>query len=211
MSAHPQQAPLPADLHPDGTLKGEAYETRQTGERKEDWIPNPANSLKLSEPKRKLLEDVLALYCGQPSVERVRRYAPDAVYDDPLSYANDRYQIAGQWFALPKMARCENKGYEVVRDEPETWSFPPLPASVTLNSLVTLTLDPETAQSDWPTIKYHKDQASEKDYTHTGLGQKIKEWQAKGTAAILPDERLKEFEADRTDEMRGGKREYAQD
>jgi hypothetical protein len=94
-----QQTPLPKDHHSaesglQGTLKGTAFETRQSGERKEDWIPNPEKSLKLSEPRQKLLEDVLGLYCGEPSVERVRRYTPDAVYDDPLSYANDRYVLS---------------------------------------------------------------------------------------------------------------------
>jgi hypothetical protein len=30
-------------------------------------------------------------------------YAPTAIYDDPWSYCDDRYKIAGQWYGIPKM------------------------------------------------------------------------------------------------------------
>lgn len=97
-SRMPVKPPSDPEPHTDNenttnTMNGEAYEPRQTGEKKEDWIPRPERSLRLDEPKRRLLEDVLKLYGGEPTVERVRRYTRDAVYDDPLSYASDRYVV----------------------------------------------------------------------------------------------------------------------
>lgn len=106
--------------------KGETFETRQSGadpENKEEWIPDPSKSLSLPPARQRLFEDVMALYTGQATVERIRRYTPDAVYDDPYSYANDRYQIAAQWFTLPKIFKCENNSYEIVRNDDEVLQF----------------------------------------------------------------------------------------
>lgn len=48
----------------------------------------------------------------RPTVERVRRYTPDCVYNDQFVYANDRYKMAAQWFALPKLfAGAKSHGY----------------------------------------------------------------------------------------------------
>jgi len=44
-------------------------------------------------------------------------------------------------------------------------------------SLISLALDPATANSDHPLIKYHKEQADGKDYSHEGFKHKLKEWQ----------------------------------
>ena len=44
--------------------------------------------------------------------------------------------------------------------------------------MVTLSLDPDTKDSDFILIKYHKDQANDKDYSHEGLGFTFKKYQA---------------------------------
>jgi hypothetical protein len=63
---------------------------------------------------------IIALYSCQPTVERVKRYTPDCVYDDQFVYANDRYKMAGQWFALPKLFKSSvNEGYQVIRSDDE--------------------------------------------------------------------------------------------
>ena len=75
--------------------------------------------------------------------------------------------MAGQWFALPKLFKeSKNEGYQIVRTDDEviqfrneqTWTFAGIPKTTTINALVTLTLDPETLNSDFMKIKYHKDQ-----------------------------------------------------
>lgn len=44
--------------------------------------PNPANSIPLPPNRQKLIDDIIALYSMQPTIERVSRYAPNCVYDD---------------------------------------------------------------------------------------------------------------------------------
>jgi hypothetical protein len=69
---------------------GEAVEPRQTLPT-EDMEPNPANSIPLPPNRQKLVDDIIALYSCQPSIERVARYAPACVYDDQFVYANGEY------------------------------------------------------------------------------------------------------------------------
>lgn len=99
------------------TAPGEQYEPRQTAP-SEDYTPNPASSIALSPARQRLVDDIIALYSCEPTVERVKRYTADCVYDDQFVYANDRYKMAGQWFALPKLFKAsKNEGYEIVVNE----------------------------------------------------------------------------------------------
>lgn len=102
---------------------GAAHEVRQTSA-SEDYTPNPSASIPLSQARQRLLDDIIALYSCEPTVERVKRYTPDCVYDDQFVYADDRYKMAGQWFALPKLFNAsKNEGYEVVVNEKELIQF----------------------------------------------------------------------------------------
>lgn len=139
-------------------------------------------------------------------MERVKRYTPDCVYDDQFVYANDRYKMAGQWFALPKLFKASiNESYEVIRSDDDmiqfknkqSWTFRGIPKTATITGLVSLSLDPATRDSEFMQIKYHKDQANEKDYSHEGLGFSFKKWQADNVVQYLDMPELKEFEADK--------------
>jgi hypothetical protein len=165
---------------------GENFEVRQTSS-SDDWHPNPSKSIKLPPNRQALMDDIIALYSCQPTVERVKRYSPDCVYDDQFVYANDRYKMAGQWFALPKLFKdSHNVGYEVIKNENEliqfkneqSWTFAGIHKTAVINALVSLSLDPDTVDSDFIQVKYHKDQANEKDYSHKGIGFYFKKWQA---------------------------------
>jgi hypothetical protein len=46
-------------------------------------------------------------------------------------------------------------------------------------------------------VKYHKDQANDKDYSHEGLGFTFKKWQADNVMKHMDAPELKEFEADK--------------
>ena len=105
------------DLPTDSSLPGENFEVRQTAT-SDDYHPDPSKSIKLSPARQALMDDIIALYSCQPTRERVRRYTPDCVYDDQFVYANDRFKMAGQWFALPKLFKeSKNEGYEVIRND----------------------------------------------------------------------------------------------
>jgi hypothetical protein len=141
----------------------------------------------LNPARQRLIDDILALYGCDPTIERVKRYTPDCVYDDQFVYANDRYKMAGQWFALPKLFKASiNNGYQVIKNErdfiqfknDQSWTFKIIPKTARVTGLVSLSLDPETSESDFIQVKYHKDQANDKDYSHEGLGFTFKKWQA---------------------------------
>jgi len=190
----------------DPNAPGEQFEVRQTSE-SADWKPDPSKSIRLSPARQALVDDILALYSCEPTVECVKRYTPDCVYDDQFVYANDRWKMAGQWFALPKLfSLSKNEGYQVVvndrdliqfRNE-QTWTFAGIHKTTTINALVSLSLDPGSIDSDFIRVKYHKDQANDKDYSHEGLGFSFKKWQADNVSKHMDDPRVHEFEADKT-------------
>ncbi|EGX96359.1 hypothetical protein CCM_01015 [Cordyceps militaris CM01] len=185
---------------------GAQFEHRQNFS-SSDFTPNPSVSLQLSPTRQGLVDDILALYDCRPTIARIERYTPDAVYDDQFGYADNRYKIAAQWFGLAKMVSVGNGSgaYQVVRDEPaliqlkscHKWTLPVMPKTVTICSMISLSLEPETAESSFVRIKYHKDQANEQDFTHAGIGFNLKQWQADQLPKYLNDDELKHFEADK--------------
>lgn len=77
------QSPQFSSLHPQSKFKmpskdlpGEQFEVRQTSAT-DDWHPNPSKSLPLSKERQALIDDIIALYSMQPTIERVKRYTPD--------------------------------------------------------------------------------------------------------------------------------------
>ena len=122
MSA-PQDHSGTSNFTGDSSVPGESFEARQTAP-SDDYKPDPSKSLPLSPARQSLVDDVIALYSCQPTVERVKRYTPDCVYDDQFVYANDRYKMAGQWFALPKLFKQSiNEGYQVVVNDKDLIQF----------------------------------------------------------------------------------------
>ncbi|KAK2595325.1 hypothetical protein QQS21_006925 [Conoideocrella luteorostrata] len=186
------------------TGPGSEFEPRQTSSTS-DHTPDPSKSISLTPQRQALLDDILALYSCHPTRERINRYTPDCVYDDVFGYADNRYKVAGQWYALPKLfSASESAGHEVVRSDDQVlqfkneqkWTFRLLPKAVSMKSFVTLSLDPETVHGDFIQVKYHKDQNNEKDYTHEGVGFAFKKWQADNVAKWIASEDVKYFEKD---------------
>ncbi|KAF2491969.1 hypothetical protein BU16DRAFT_467810 [Lophium mytilinum] len=185
---------------------GEHFEPRQTAT-SEDYTPDPSKSLPLNPQRQRLVDDIIALYSCEPTVERVKRYTPDCVYDDQFVYANDRYKMAGQWFALPKLFKdSTNHGYQVIRNDNEmiqfknkqSWTFKIIPKTAMITGLVSLSLDPDTVDKEFMQIKYHKDQANDKDYSHEGLGFSFKKWQADQVAKHMDSPEVEQFAADKS-------------
>ncbi|KAI0654016.1 hypothetical protein C8Q70DRAFT_926697 [Cubamyces menziesii] len=205
-----------SSLPNNSSLPGEHFEVRQTSST-DDYHPDPSKSLPLSSARQALMDDIIALYSCQPTRRRVERYTPDCVYDDQFVYANDRFKMAGQWFALPKLFRSsKNESYQVVKNDPlliqfkneQTWTFPGGIKSTTINALVSLSLDPDSADSDFPQVKYHKDQANAKDYSHTGPGFAFKKWQADKVAGMMDSEDVQYFKKDAREDNQEPVRRY---
>ncbi|KAF2158420.1 hypothetical protein M409DRAFT_61670 [Zasmidium cellare ATCC 36951] len=187
------------------TAPGEQFEPRQTSTT-EDYHPDPSKSLPLSPARQALIDDIIALYSCEPTIQRIERYTPDCVYDDQFVYANDRYKMAGQWFALPRLFKASNnEGYEIIKNDPDliqfkneqSWTFKIIPKTATINALVSLALEPGSEEAGFVRVKYHKDQANDKDYSHEGVGFSFKKWQADQVAKNMSAEEVKYFEKDR--------------
>jgi hypothetical protein len=193
-------------LPTDPSLPGTAFEHRQDFPKGESTTPDQSKSLPLDSARQSLLDDILALYSCQATVERIKRYTPDAVYHDPFAYADNRYNIAGQWFGLTKLFQSgKSKSHQVIKNDRDliqfknsmTWTFAVIGKDVSMDSIVSLSLDPATVDSDFIRVKYHKDQAREEDYSNSGLGPALKKFQADQTARFIGVEEMKEFEEDR--------------
>ena len=89
----------------------------------------------------------------------------------------------------------------------QEWTFKIIPKTAVINALVSLSLDPATVDSDFIRVKYHKDQANDKDYSNEGLGATFKKWQADSVAKHMDSPEVAAFEADR-DAGKEPRREY---
>ncbi|TFK82368.1 hypothetical protein K466DRAFT_500470, partial [Polyporus arcularius HHB13444] len=83
-----------------------------------------------------------------------------------------------------------------------TWTFPSNIKSTTINALVSLSLDPASADSNFPQVKYHKDQANSKDYSHTGAGFAFEKFQADKVAGMMDSADVQAFRADAREDNR---------
>jgi hypothetical protein len=63
-----------------------------------DYEPHPERSIKVEPDREKIVQSICNLYSGSASEEDMQVYAAEAVYDDPWSYCDTRYKIAGQWW-----------------------------------------------------------------------------------------------------------------
>lgn len=108
-------------------------------------------------------------------------YHPEAIYDDPWSYCDTRYKIAGQWYGIPKIFDSNTLATEVVENAEDRIVFKlqqeytvrAVRISKKVNSLVSLTLEKDGEGRE--KVRYHKDMWNEKDYSHEGLGRAMKE------------------------------------
>lgn len=82
------------------TSNSRQFEPRHDASRFAPYTPDPQNSLPLPPDRMAMLRDIISLYAGNPSEEAMRHYHEESVYDDPLSFCDTRYKIAGQWYGM---------------------------------------------------------------------------------------------------------------
>ncbi|KAF9512751.1 hypothetical protein BS47DRAFT_1330084, partial [Hydnum rufescens UP504] len=58
---------------------------------------------KLDPVRQRILDDVLKLFCGQPSPEALSHWHKDAILESPLTRCEGYRQCAAQWYALATM------------------------------------------------------------------------------------------------------------
>ncbi|KAH6684771.1 hypothetical protein B0J14DRAFT_612638 [Halenospora varia] len=135
-----------------------------------DYTLNPPNSIPVSTKREEIIRAITGLYSGSANTEDMLVYTEDAIYDDPWSYCEDWYKIAGQWYGIPKiMSTSKTLATEVVSstdDEPifklcREYRPKLLPFSKSVNSLVR-------------SVVYRKDMWNKKGYSHEGLRKVMK-------------------------------------
>jgi hypothetical protein len=144
-----------------------------------NYEPRPDKSIPISPQHQEIVNAITRLYSGSASESDMDVYSASAIYDDPWSYCDTRYKIAGQWYGIPKLFNSKTLAAEIVKDSPGEIIFKlrqeyavkgvdKLGVRKTADSLVSLTLDKEAK------VKYHKDMWNEKDYSHCGIGKVMK-------------------------------------
>lgn len=69
-----------------------------------DYEPHPEQALSIPSEHEAIIKHITNLYCGSASEEDMQVYAEKSIYDDPYSYCDTRYKIAGQWYGLPMVS-----------------------------------------------------------------------------------------------------------
>ena len=87
------------EIRPDPVaLTHNEQDPSQNAESGVDYEPYPEKSIPISPAHEKIVKAITSLYSGSASKEDMEVYAHDAIYDDPWSYCDTRYKIAGQWY-----------------------------------------------------------------------------------------------------------------
>ncbi|KAK1811857.1 hypothetical protein LTR12_013755 [Friedmanniomyces endolithicus] len=169
--------PKPCEIRPGPQAQTSNPDPSHNASTNVDYEPHPASSLPISPEHQHIVDSITRLYSGSASESDMRVYASQAIYDDPWSYCDTRYKIAGQWYGIPMlMAKSQTLKTEVVDDRPDRivfklqqeYTLKVVKFSKPVNSLITLSLDGEGR------VKYHKDMWNHKDYSHEGLGKIMK-------------------------------------
>ena len=71
-----------------------------------DYEPHPEHSLKIPPEREEIIRKITSLYSGSASEDDMMVYAKEAVYDDPWSFCDTRYKIAGQWYGETHRWSC---------------------------------------------------------------------------------------------------------
>ncbi|OOO07734.1 hypothetical protein AFCA_012763 [Aspergillus flavus] len=168
-SPHPDQRGVEPHPEPPKNVNGEV-----------DYVPHPERSISISPTRAAIQKSIIALYGGSASEDDMKVYAEQAIYDDPFSYCDTRYKIAGQWYGIPKLfAKSETLAtevtasteHELVWKQRQKYTFAGVHASKIADSLISLRLEGKEPNEK---VVYHKDMWNSKDYSHEGLGMLIK-------------------------------------
>ncbi|KAK4934246.1 hypothetical protein LTR28_010767, partial [Elasticomyces elasticus] len=90
--------PQDYEIRPDPKALTSNSDTAQNSSSGVDYEPHPEKSIKLEPERQKIVDSICRLYSGSASEEDMQVYAEKSIYDDPLSYCDTRYKIAGQWY-----------------------------------------------------------------------------------------------------------------
>ncbi|KAL8667861.1 MAG: hypothetical protein Q9202_000326 [Teloschistes flavicans] len=198
-------APVPQGEHeprPDPQTLTSNPNPSQNASTDVDYTPHPDSSIQIPPEREAIVKAITNLYSGSASKEDMEVYAEKAVYDDPWSFCDTRYKIAGQWYGMsqfppspltsggwfidvnpgcakgiPKLfSSSRTLATEIVLSSPDTLSWKQrqeyTPKLLHYSKPVN-SLITCTLDAEGKVV-YHKDQWNHKDYSHEGLGKVMK-------------------------------------
>ncbi len=65
-----------------------------------DYEPHPEQSINISPEHEAIIKNITNLYSGSCSEADMQVYAEKSIYDDPVSYCDTRYKIAGKLYLM---------------------------------------------------------------------------------------------------------------
>jgi hypothetical protein len=92
--------PSAAEPHPDPQALTQNSNPSQNSSAGVDYEPHPSESIPVSAERQKIVDSICRLYSGSAAEDDMKVYAEKAIYDDPWSYCDTRYKIAGQWYGM---------------------------------------------------------------------------------------------------------------
>jgi hypothetical protein len=91
-SLHENYEPNPDPL----SLTSDTKQDRSQNVNKDvDYEPDPEKSIPVSPAQQEIINKITSLYSAQASESNMDVYAEKSIYDDPWSYCDTRYKIAG--------------------------------------------------------------------------------------------------------------------
>ena len=94
-----QDPPQPYEIRPDTQkLTHNNSDPSQNAPTGVDYEPHPEKSIPISPEHEQIVRHITNLYSGSANETDMRVYAEKAIYDDPWSYCDTRYKVAGQWY-----------------------------------------------------------------------------------------------------------------
>ena len=94
-------APIPLGEHeirPDPQALTGSSNPEENSSTGVNYEPDPSKSLEVPPEREEIVRKITSLYGGSASEEDMKVYAEQAIYDDPWSFCDTRYKIAGQWY-----------------------------------------------------------------------------------------------------------------
>ncbi|CAO1620862.1 unnamed protein product [Jaminaea pallidilutea] len=74
----------------------------------------------ISQLAEQRIADAQALFGAKPSLDIFKRsWAPDAIFEDPICWAQGWRQYAAQWYAMRLFSRSTTSAWRVIKDTPE--------------------------------------------------------------------------------------------
>lgn len=88
------------EIRPDPIALTQNSDPAQNASSGVDYEPHPEKSIQVDEKQQSIVDAICRLYSGSASEDDMHVYAAEAIYDDPWSYCDTRYKIAGQWYGM---------------------------------------------------------------------------------------------------------------